>query len=92
MKWSEAKKIINSDPEVIKELEENALEYEIKRQIIQLRLEKKLTQKKLAELIGTRQANISRLESGKHYNFSICFLNKIAKATNKKLKIEFVEV
>jgi len=90
MKWSEAKKIINSDPEVMKELEENALEYEIKKQIIKLRLENNLTQKKLAELIGTKQANISRLESGNHSNFSICFLNKIAKATNKKLKIEFV--
>ncbi|MFZ3085671.1 MAG: helix-turn-helix transcriptional regulator, partial [Candidatus Hydromicrobium sp.] len=62
MEWKKAKKIINKDPEVLEELKNLELEYQIKSQIITLRKEKKLTQKELAELIGDKQSNISRLE------------------------------
>jgi predicted HAD superfamily hydrolase len=44
MKWNDAKKIINSDPEVIKELVKNAVEYQVVRQIINARKELNLTQ------------------------------------------------
>ena len=54
-----------------------------------VRREKNLTQKGLAELIGTRQSNISRLESG-NYNPTLDFLQKIALAMGKKLEVRIV--
>ncbi|GHU30983.1 hypothetical protein FACS1894172_05110 [Spirochaetia bacterium] len=53
------------------------------------RKEKNLTQKDLAVLVGTRQSNISRLESG-NYNPSLEFLNKIAIAMGKELEVRIV--
>jgi len=53
------------------------------------RKENHLTQHELAELIGTKQSNISRLESG-GYNPSLEFLGKIAGAMGKKLEVRIV--
>jgi predicted transcriptional regulator len=86
MKWDDAKKIINTDPEVLDELENNAAEYQIVREIIKARHELNLTQEQLAKLVGTRQSNISRLESGE-YNPTIEFLSKVAQAMGKTLEI-----
>ena len=61
-----------------------APEYELISQIIKARTEKKMTQKQLAEKIGTRQSNIARLESG-NGNPSFRFLQKVAGALDKKL-------
>ena len=89
MKWNDAKNIINSDPEVAKALQENEFEYQLVREFINARIEKNLTQKQLADMVGTRQSNISRLEGGA-YNPSVGFLNKVAKALDKKIKINLV--
>jgi len=43
----------------------------------------------LAELIGTKQSNISRLESG-NYNPSLDLLNRIAMAVGKELEVRMV--
>ena len=68
----------------------NALqpEYEIIRKLIETRIEYGLTQKELAKKCGIKQSNISRLESGKS-NPTIKFLQKIAKAMDTDLFIEF---
>ncbi len=76
MKWSQAKSIILKNEAVKNELKMNEAEYKIIEEIIMARKEKKLTQKDLAELIGTKQSNISRLESG-NYNPSLDFLKKL---------------
>ncbi|GHU44385.1 transcriptional regulator [Spirochaetia bacterium] len=89
MKWDEAKKVILQNDEVIQELKNNEAEYKIIEEIIMARKEKNLTQKDLAVLVGTRQSNISRLESG-NYNPSLEFLNKIAIAMGKELEIRIV--
>jgi transcriptional regulator with XRE-family HTH domain len=89
MEWKEAKKIINKDPEVLKELEKLAPFYEIIDQILLLRKERNLTQRELAELINTTQSCIARLESG-NYNPSLQFLQKIADACGKKIEIRFI--
>jgi len=67
----------------------NEAEYRIIEEIILARKEKNLTQKDLAELIGTRQSNISRLESG-NYNPSLDFLQKVASAMGKKLEVRII--
>ncbi|MDR1215766.1 MAG: helix-turn-helix transcriptional regulator [Treponema sp.] len=75
--------------EVWQELKNNEAEYKIIEEIITARQEKNLTQKDLADLVGTRQSNISRLESG-NYNPTLEFLNKIARAIGKELEIRIV--
>ncbi len=70
------------------EKEYNALEseYRLISQLIEWRVKRKLSQKKLAELVGTKQSAISRLESGSS-NPSIGFLEKVAKGLGGKLQI-----
>lgn len=89
MEWSKAKAIILENQEVKKEYELMAAEYKIIEEIIKARKERNLTQKGLAKLIGTKQSNISRLESG-NYNPSLDFLLKIASAMGKKLEVRIV--
>jgi predicted transcriptional regulator len=89
MKWDDAKEKILQNEEVRKELKNNEAEYKIIEEIITARQEKNLTQKDLAELVGTRQSNISRLESG-NYNPTLDFLNKIVRAIGKELEIRIV--
>ena len=89
MRWSKAKEIILKNEEVQNELKMNEAEYKIIEEIILARREKNLTQKDLAELIGTKQSNISRLESG-NYNPSLDFLQKVASAIGKKLEVRII--
>ena len=73
------------DPEFKAEYDALEPEYELIRQIISARTEKKMTQKQLAEKIGTKQSNIARLESG-NYNPSFQFLQKVAGMTLSQIK------
>jgi predicted transcriptional regulator len=89
MNWSNAKTIILKNKEVQDELKKNEAEYKIVEEIITARREKNLTQKDFAELIVTKQSNISRLECG-NYNPTLEFLNKIAHAVGKELEVRIV--
>ena len=89
MNWSKAKEIILKNQDVQNELKMNEAEYKIIEEIIMARRENNLTQKGLAELIGTRQSNISRLESG-NYNPTMEFLQKVASAMGKRLEVRIV--
>jgi transcriptional regulator with XRE-family HTH domain len=48
-----------------------------------------MTQKELAEIVGTSQPAIARLESGKYNNISLSFLRKIGKALDVEPEIHF---
>lgn len=65
--------------------------YEVIKAIIKERTAQNLTQKEFANILGMKQSNISRLESGS-YNPSMDFLQKIAQALGKELHIEFRQV
>lgn len=82
------KQELESNPSVREEFDALQPEYEIIRKIISARIELGLTQKELAKKCGIKQSNISRLESGKA-NPTIKFLQKIAKALDSDLFIEF---
>ena len=88
MDHNEVKKTLMQNPDVKKEYNNLDVMYEIKKQIIKYRIENNLSQKELAEKIGTKQSAISRLEND-DYNPSIDFLNKVANALGKKLEIRF---
>jgi len=88
MEWSKAKTIISKNQEVSEELK-NENEYKIIEAIILARKEKNLSKKELADLIGTKQSYITKLENG-NYHPSIEFLNKIAMAVGKELQIRMI--
>ena len=77
-----------NNPEFSKEYDALSEEYQVARQIIRARITAGLTQKELAERLGTRQSNVSRIENG-NSNPSIATLKRIANATGTKLHVEF---
>jgi transcriptional regulator with XRE-family HTH domain len=58
-------------------------------QVARLRMLRGLTQAQLAEMVGTRQPSIARLENGSSKP-SLTFLNKIAAALNAKIEVKLV--
>lgn len=58
-------------------------------QLTRLRIAKGLTQAQLAELVGTKQPGIARLESGKTEP-KLSFLRRVAKALGYRVEIRFV--
>ena len=66
-----------------------AKEQEAGYQVARLRILRGLTQAELAEQVGTQQPSIARLENGSH-SPSLSFLNKIAKALNARIELNFV--
>ena len=55
------------------------------RQVREMRISKKMTQKTLAEKVDMSQSVIARIESGTH-SFSLGTLQRLAKAFNKKIQ------
>ncbi|MCR5417112.1 MAG: helix-turn-helix transcriptional regulator [Pseudobutyrivibrio sp.] len=49
-----------------------------------------MTQESLADLVGTKKSNISRMESGK-YNPSLDFLVKVADSLGKNLDVHLID-
>jgi len=58
-------------------------------EVARLRMERGLTQRQLAELVGTRQSSISRLESGSR-DPSLSFLRRIADALGARVEVRLV--
>ena len=65
----------------------NEMKYQVAAQLRSARKELGMTQEHLADLVGTKKSNISRLESGR-YNPSLDFLCKVAKGLGKNLEIQ----
>ncbi|HED08875.1 MAG TPA: XRE family transcriptional regulator [Ignavibacteria bacterium] len=64
-------------------------EFELAKQVINLRIKAKLTQKELAEKAGTSQPAIARLESGNYKNLSLSFLRRIGDVFGVQPYIQF---
>lgn len=64
--------------------------WDIAFQIINLREKANLTQKELAELVGTKQSNIARIESADYTGYTWKTLEKITKALKARLEIRIV--
>lgn len=82
------KKVLAERPDVKAEYEKLGPQYDIIRSEIEIRKAIGMTQKELAERMGTAQANISRFESG-NSNPSLAFLQNLAQSLGKTLKISF---
>ena len=77
------------DPQFREEYEKIQPEMDIKRDLMQARIQSGMTQVQLSEASGISQADISRLENGTR-NPSLGLLKRLADAMNTTLKIEFV--
>lgn len=84
------RRYIEGKPEMLALLEEERANAEIAQHIYDLRKDAGLTQQELADLIGTKQAVIARLEDADYEGHSLSMLRRVAAALNKKVKIEFV--
>lgn len=71
-------------------LEKERLNAQVARTIYQMRTEAGLTQKQLADLIGTTQSVISRLEDADYEGHSLSMISRIAEALERRLKVELV--
>ena len=83
---SQLKKELLQDPQVKAEYDKLEPEFALMEALIMKRVEKKMTQKSLAQKLHTKQSAISRLESGL-YNPTLGFLKNVATALGCKLNI-----
>ena len=67
--------------------EHNHARQEIASQLRQVRKEQGMTHERLAEKVGTRKSNISRLEIGR-YNPSLDFLEKVAGGLGREIEVK----
>jgi transcriptional regulator with XRE-family HTH domain len=81
-KWREQQL---NDPEFMAALEKLEPGYQIAR----LRIKLGLTQTQLAEMVGTKQPSIARLENGGG-SPSLTFLEKVAKALGADIKVQLI--
>jgi len=85
----EYRKQLMQDPEVAAAQARLQPKFDLARQVLHLRLERGWTQQELAERVGTKQANTSRLENAR-LNPSVEMLQKIADAFDVELAVAFV--
>lgn len=90
-KTSDAIKIIDkmtrTDPELETMVAEASINAEVAQLIYEARTLAGLTQQQLAELIGTKQPVIARLEDADYEGHSLSMLQKIARALNHQVVI-----
>lgn len=79
------RRYVKEDPERKASLREERVNAEVARLIHDFRSQAGLSQKELAELIGTTQSVISRLEDADYNGHSLTMLNRIATALNQRL-------
>ena len=93
-KTTDAVKILKSryykSPKRLKDLEKARQEADVAAQIYKLRQQAKLSQKQLADIVGTTQSVISRLEDADYNGHSLEMLRRIATALHCKLKVQII--
>jgi transcriptional regulator with XRE-family HTH domain len=81
---------IKDDPAKLDSLRKDHINAEIAAQIYRLRANARLSQKQLAELIGTTQSVISRLEDADYSGHSLDTINRIAAAFSCNVCVRIV--
>lgn len=93
-KTTDAIKIIDQmigDDEQLREMCEQAtINAHVAQLIYDARTEARLSQKELADKIGTTQSVISRLEDADYEGHSLSMLSRIAHALNHEVKIDLI--
>ncbi len=77
------------DPEFAERFEAAGEAWEVAIEIARLREEAGLSQKELAQRLGTTQQQVSRLESPAYEGHSLSMLHRVAKALNARVHVAF---
>ena len=77
-------------PERVEALEEARADDEVARKILQLRTNAGLSQRELAQLVGTTASVICRLEDADYEGHSLPLLRRIAAALHRRVEIRFM--
>lgn len=85
------RRYIGEDAERQVSLELERVNAEVARTIYELRKKTGLTQKELAQMVGTTQSVISRLEDADYEGHSLSMLHRIAMALNRRLSVQMIE-
>lgn len=81
---------IKDQPERKAAIQEERVNAQVAQLIYDLRKDAGLNQKQLADMIGTTQSAISRLEDADYEGHSLSMLEKITKVLNRRVKIETI--
>lgn len=81
---------LKRDPSLKERFERADQAWNIAFQIINLREKAGLTQKQLADLVGTKQSNIARLESADYTGYTLKTLEKVTRALKSRLEIRII--
>jgi predicted transcriptional regulator len=84
--------MIGDDADMRQMIAEATLNAQVARMIYEARTAAGLTQKELAERVGTKQPVIARLEDADYDGHSLSMLHRIATALGQELDISFVPV
>jgi DNA-binding XRE family transcriptional regulator len=82
--------LLNNDPERVARVEEHMEQLVLAQDLLAMRESAGLTQRQLAELVGTSYSNISRLESATYTGHSLSMLRRIAEALGHRVEVRFV--
>jgi DNA-binding XRE family transcriptional regulator len=86
--WGEVRAGILSDPEVRVEYDALKPEFDLIRQLIDLRIKRGLSQRQLAKRAGMQQPSIARLEGGR--GGSLRTLRRVAEALDADVTVSLV--
>lgn len=84
--------MIGDDAEMRQMIAEEYLNAAVAQMIYEARTQAGLTQQALADLVGTKQPVIARLEDAEYKGHSLSMLNRIAQALNRRLTVQMSEM
>ncbi|MEH2421150.1 MAG: helix-turn-helix transcriptional regulator [Nostoc sp.] len=82
------KRMMKEDPELQEMVKESSINAQVSQIIYDARKQAGLTQQQLADLVGTTQSVIARLEDADYEGHSLSILARIAAALNQKVEIK----
>ena len=83
-------RMMGDDPDMRQMLEVSRASAKVAQLVYDTRTAAGLTQKQLAELVGTTQSVIARLEDADYEGHSLSMLNRIAAALKRRVEIRFL--
>ena len=87
--WDDIRAEVLADPEVKAEYEALEDEYSLATQLIALRATTGLTQREFAQVVGMKQSQLARIESGKQFP-KLETLAKLAAAAGYRIEVNFI--
>lgn len=84
------KAVTGDDVDVQAAIAQARINFQVAQMIYDARAKAGLSQRQLAELVGTKQPVIARLEDADYEGHSLTMLQRIAEALNQRLEIRFV--